>query len=97
LTGKAGKDIHIVGGGAKNQLLNQFTADATGRRVFAGPTEATALENIGRQMLATGAASSLAEVREVIARTFAPQVYEPRETGRWQEVYKRFKDYCETR
>jgi rhamnulokinase len=95
LTGKAGKEIHIVGGGAKNQLLNQLTADATGCRVFAGPTEATALGNIGMQMLGTGAAGSLAEVREVIARSYPPEVYEPRETGKWQEVYKRFKEYCD--
>jgi rhamnulokinase len=97
LTGKSSREIRIVGGGAKNQLLNQLTADATGRRVIAGPTEATALGNIGMQMLATGAARSLTEVREVIARSFPPQVYEPRETDKWQEVYKTFREYCEVR
>ena len=97
LTGKPSTEIHIVGGGAKNQLLNQLTADATGRRVIAGPTEATALGNIGMQMLATGAARSLGEVREVIARSFPAQVFEPRETDKWLEVYKRFREYCEMR
>jgi rhamnulokinase len=97
LTGKTNREIRLVGGGAKNQLLNQFTADATGRRVLAGPTEATALGNIGMQMLATGAARSLTEVRKVIARSFPPQVYEPRETDKWQEVYKTFREYCEMR
>jgi rhamnulokinase len=92
LTGKPSREIHIVGGGAKNQLLNQLTANATGRRVIAGPTEATALGNMGMQMLATGASSSLTEVREVIARSFPPQVYEPRETDKWLEVYKKFRD-----
>jgi rhamnulokinase len=97
LTGKTNREIQLVGGGAKNQLLNQYTADATGRRVLAGPTEATALGNIGMQMLATGAASSLPEVRRVIARSFPAQVYEPRETDKWLEVYKRFREYCEVR
>jgi sugar (pentulose or hexulose) kinase len=97
LTGKPSREIHIVGGGAKNQLLNQLTADATGRRVIAGPTEATALGNIGMQMLANGAANSLREVREVIARSFPAQVYEPREIDKWPAVYKRFREYCEVR
>jgi rhamnulokinase len=95
LTGKSNREIHIVGGGTKNQLLNQFTADASGRRVIAGPIEATALGNIGMQMLATGAVSSLGEVREVIARSFPAQVYEPQETTEWHEAYKMFKQYCE--
>ena len=97
LTGKPNTEIHIVGGGAKNQLLNQLTANATGRRVLAGPIEATALGNIGMQMLATGAANSLGEVREVIARSFPAEVYEPHETDEWQDVYKRFRQYCEVR
>ena len=63
LTGTPITEIQIVGGGSRNRLLNQFTADATGRTVLAGPVEATALGNIAMQMLATGAVSSLAEAR----------------------------------
>ena len=59
LTGTAFDEIRIVGGGSRNRLLNQFTADATGRTVVAGPVEATALGNIAMQMLATGAVASL--------------------------------------
>lgn len=59
-----------------------------------GPIEATALGNVGMQMLATGTASSLAEVRQMIARSFPPQVYEPAEPGKWDEVYDRFRQYC---
>lgn len=94
LTGKRYEEIHIVGGGAKNQVLNQFVAEATGRRVFAGPVEATALGNIGMQMLATETVTSLAEVRQVIARSFPTRMYEPIEPEKWEKVYKRFKQYC---
>lgn len=94
LTGRSFPEIHIVGGGAHNALLNQFTADATGRRVVAGPIEATALGNIGMQMLATGAANSLAEVRRLIAESFPAQVFEPREPENWQPVVERFRQYC---
>ncbi len=55
VTGRRFDAIRIVGGGSRNRLLNQFTADATGRTVLAGPVEATALGNIAMQMLATGA------------------------------------------
>ena len=55
LTGTPITEVQIVGGGSRNRLLNQFTADATGRTVLAGPAEATALGNIAMQMLATGA------------------------------------------
>ena len=58
LTGIAITEVQIVGGGSRNRLLNQFTADATGRTVLAGPAEATALGNIAMQMLATGAVAS---------------------------------------
>ncbi len=59
LTGRRFDEIRIVGGGARNRLLKQWTADATGRVVIAGPAEATALGNIGLQMMATGAVGSL--------------------------------------
>ncbi len=95
LTGSRIEQIRIIGGGARNRLLNQFTADATGRRVLAGPVEATALGNIAIQMLATGAAASLAEARAVIDRSFATEIYEPAATARWNEQYQRFQQYCE--
>ena len=68
----------IVGGGARNRLLNQFTADATGRTVVAGPVEATALGNIALQMIATGAVSSIVEARAVIERSFPVERFDRR-------------------
>lgn len=85
--------IRIIGGGAKNRLLNQFTADATARRVIAGPVEATALGNLAMQMLATGEASSLADARAVIDRSFPTEVFEPRESDRWHSQMERFQHY----
>ena len=96
LTNRKYQEIHIVGGGAKNELLNQFTAEATGQTVIAGPAEATAIGNIGMQMLATGKATSLGEVRQVISRSFPVQVYEPTEPDKWQAVYSRFLEQCLT-
>jgi rhamnulokinase len=95
LTGREIKQIRIIGGGSKNDLLNQFTADATGRRVLAGPAEATALGNVAVQMLATGATSSLAESRSIIDRSFRPQILEPHDTTKWDAHVKRFEQYCE--
>jgi rhamnulokinase len=93
LTRKPITQIRIIGGGSKNRLLNQFVADATGRLVLAGPVEATALGNLAIQMLATGEASSLAEVRGMIDRSFPTEAFQPRETDRWQKQLERFQNY----
>lgn len=95
LTKKTIHQIRIVGGGSKNRLLNQFTADATGRRVLAGPAEATALGNIGMQILATGGATSIHEVRGLIERSFPTEIFEPRDTDRWERQVARFQHYTE--
>jgi len=95
LVGTRFVELQIVGGGSRNRLLNQFTADATGRRVIAGPVEATALGNIAMQMLATGAVSSLAEARRIIEHSFPVERYEPSAADRWNDEYRRFRDYIE--
>jgi rhamnulokinase len=87
--------IRVIGGGSKNRLLNQFTADATGRRVLAGPAEATALGNVAIQILATGEASSLPEVRAIVDRSFPAEVFEPVDTDKWERHTQRFEQYCE--
>ncbi len=89
--------IHVIGGGARNQTLCQFTADATGLPVIAGPAEATAVGNIMTQALAHGFVGSLAEMREVIRRSFEPIRYEPQETEKWDKAYARFKEIVSTR
>jgi rhamnulokinase len=89
------EEIRIVGGGSRNRLLNQFTADATGRTVIAGPVEATALGNIAMQMVATGAVASLAEARQIIERSFPVERFVPVDPERWDAQHRRFADYME--
>ena len=86
--------IHIIGGGSRNRLLDQFTADATGRTVIAGPVEATALGNIAMQMIATGAAGSLAEARSTIERSFPTETFEPQNADQWNRQLPRFQHLC---
>ena len=69
--------VHIVGGGSRNQLLNQLAANATGRTVMAGPAEATAAGNILVQAIGAGTVSGLAEARHIVARSFPLQTYQP--------------------
>jgi rhamnulokinase len=95
VTGVHFEEIRIVGGGSRNRLLNQFTANATGRRVSAGPVEATALGNIAMQMVATRAVSSLADARRVIERSFPVERFEPQDVDRWDTEYPRVAEYME--
>ncbi len=78
LTGRHPRVIHVVGGGARNRLLNQMTADATGLPVVAGPVEATAAGNLTAQAMCLGILSSLGEGRELIGRSFPLEVFQPR-------------------
>jgi len=96
VTGKQIEQIRIIGGGSKNRLLNQLTANATGKRVLAGPVEATALGNIAVQILATGEAASLEEVRAIVDRSFPTEIFEPMETDKWDQHAERFEQYCES-
>jgi rhamnulokinase len=95
LTRQRIQQVRVIGGGSKNRLMNQLTADATGKTVLAGPAEATALGNAGIQILATGGASSLREVRAVIDRSFRTEVFEPSGTDVWERQAERFQHYCE--
>lgn len=81
--------LHVVGGGVQNQLLNQLTADATGRVVVAGPVEATAVGNLLLQARALGHIGSLDELRAVVRRSFTPQRYTPNSTDAWDAAYQR--------
>jgi rhamnulokinase len=82
--------VHIVGGGARNRLLNQFTADATGRQVVTGPIEATAIGNVIAQAMALGHIASLEEGRQVVRDSFDVDSYEPAGQPEWEEAYGRF-------
>ena len=69
--------IHVIGGGARNALLCQLTADLTGREVLGGPVEATPLGNVLVQARAAGELTSLADLRAVSAASSEPVHYEP--------------------
>lgn len=91
LIGKRLEPLHIIGGGTKNKLLNQFTADSTGRTVVTGPVEATAIGNILMQAIGMKHLGSLAEAREVVRVSFEPEIYEPKRTADWDEAYARLQ------
>ena len=76
-SGRDVRTIHVIGGGARNELLCQLTADVTGRDVLAGPVEATALGNVLVQARAAGELGSLADMRAVSAASFEPVHYAP--------------------
>ncbi|HEY5909137.1 MAG TPA: FGGY-family carbohydrate kinase, partial [Verrucomicrobiae bacterium] len=83
--------IHIVGGGSKSDILNQFTADACQRPVIAGPVEATALGNLLVQVRSSGELSSLAEMRSVIRKSSQVTTFEPGDPGDWEAAAARFE------
>jgi rhamnulokinase len=84
--------IRIVGGGSRNRLLNQLTADACERPVVAGPVEAAALGNVMLQAVATGELAGVGEGRTAIAASAPLERYEPRpDGGRWQAIEGRLR------
>jgi rhamnulokinase len=91
LTG-AVRSIHIIGGGVQNPLLCQFIAEATARPVLAGPVEATATGNVLTQALAHGRVASLAQIRAVVAASFHPVQYLPRDPAPWAAALGRFAE-----
>ena len=95
LGGRKIATIHIVGGGSRNTVLNQFVADATGRRVIAGPSEATAIGNILVQAMGAGELRGLDQLRAVVRRSFPPVAVEPRaeatEGADWERAYERYR------
>jgi rhamnulokinase len=85
--------VHVIGGGARNELLCRLTADITGLPVLAGPVEATALGNVLMQARATGELGSLADLREVAAASADPAVFEPGDRREDADaLYRRFLD-----
>ena len=84
--------LYIVGGGAQNQVLNQFTANALGIPVITGASEATAVGNVMEQLYALGAYKTRAEKCDILAASFETAQYLPQDTGEWDEAYRRFND-----
>jgi rhamnulokinase len=90
LTGTRFAGLHVVGGGTRNRLLMQYTANAIGRPIWSGPTEATAIGNLLGQLQAQGAIASVAEGRQVVRESFPVDTYEPRARAAWDEAFGRF-------
>lgn len=82
--------LHIIGGGSKNRLLNQYTANAIGKRVVAGPSEATAIGNIMMQAIGAGVVGSLAEAREIIRASIETEEFLPQDGEAWNAAYEKF-------
>jgi rhamnulokinase len=84
--------LHVVGGGSQNALLNQWTANAVGLPVVAGPTEATAIGNILLQAIAKGELDGLDEARRLVVRSFPLKRYEPEDQEAWGLALEKNKD-----
>jgi rhamnulokinase len=94
VTGRPATAVHIVGGGARNHLLNQAVADVTGLPVTAGPVEATALGNICVQLIALGDVADLSQAREVVRTSAGPEIarFEPSPADQLATLVGRYRD-----
>ena len=82
--------LHVIGGGSKNPLLNQWTANAIGMPVLAGPSEATAIGNIMIQAKAAGCVDSLSEMRQIIRGSIQIEEFLPENSSEWEAAYQKF-------
>lgn len=90
MSGKTIDVLHIVGGGIQNELLCQFAANATGKKVITGPIEATASGNLLMQAKACGQISSLDQARQIVQNSFGLKEYQPQNTEDWNKQYENF-------
>ena len=90
VSGRPVDRLHIIGGGSRNALLNQMTADAIGRPVIAGPAEATATGNAIVQLIAIGELASVSEARAMLSEAGEQAVFDPGDREGWDENYERF-------
>ncbi len=98
VSGQRAEKVHVVGGGARNALLCQLTAEATRRPVLAGPVEATALGNVMVQAYGRGYVGSLQDIRAVIRSSVEVRTHVPEDdAGEWEEAYERFSGLVDTR
>ncbi|MDD4991375.1 MAG: FGGY-family carbohydrate kinase [Paludibacter sp.] len=82
--------LHVIGGGSKNPLLNQWTANSIGIPVIAGPSEATSIGNIMIQAKAAGCVDSLQEMRQIIGESVLLDEFLPQNPEVWAEAYQKF-------
>lgn len=95
LTGSRINRINIIGGGSRNWLLNQLTADFTGIRVVAGPVEATSIGNILMQAYAMGFVKSHKDIRRIVGNSFEFGGFEPEREDLVEDAYTRFCSIAE--
>jgi len=86
------KVVHIVGGGSRNEMLNQFTANALGLPVMAGPEEATAVGNMMVQAKGLGIISTMQDALPLIKKAFPIKQYNPTDRKIWEQTYHRFRE-----
>lgn len=86
--------IHIVGGGSRNHLLNQMTADNCNRTVISGPEEATAAGNILIQAMGLGLLGKVSDIRQIIRNSFQPISWQPQHSDQWDERFSYYKGIC---
>jgi rhamnulokinase len=82
--------LHVIGGGSKNPLLNQWTANAIGIPVIAGPSEATSIGNVMIQAKAAGCVDSLTEMRQIIRDSIQLEEFLPESNSVWEKAYEKF-------
>lgn len=92
ITGKQYETVHVVGGGARNEFVNQLIADATAKEVVAGPYEATSIGNGLIQLIALGLISDLREGRQLVRASFAPKRFVPQARTGWDEAYAEWRE-----
>ena len=85
--GRSYSAINIFGGGCQDGLCNQFTANACGKKVVAGPINASSVGNILVQMMAHGELKSVSQARELVGRSYELMEYQPKDTKAWDEHY----------
>ncbi len=91
-TGRSLRRICLIGGGSRNRLMCRMVADATGLEVIAGPAEATAAGNVAIQALAVGVLRDPEHIRELVRKSFPPEVYTPRDTRAWESGLARCEE-----
>ena len=92
LSGRTVRTIHVVGGGARNGLLNQLVADVTERPVLAGPVEATVIGNLLVQALVHGQLTSFEEMRAAVRRSVSVTKFTPDPKSSWSKASDRFRN-----
>ena len=82
--------IHVIGGGTKDGLLCQMTANSCDRTVKAGPIEATVMGNVAVQLMSDGSVENIGQARKIVAESSELKTFEPKDTDKWAKAYEDF-------